>query len=352
MRSKIIFIWIALFCSTLVYAQTTLSGKIVSATDSEPLSGVAVYLSGTSFGSISGLDGTFEIDYPENINAPLVFRMMGYEKIIVDDPLNTDYSLVKLVEKPDELDAVYIANDDWSRAKKERYFKKYFLGRTPAAQECQIKNLEKVRLQFNPATHTLTASSREPVEVINKILGYTILCDIDNFEILFEPLDLSRLSITGGNFEKPTHRPMQSYMQISTYFNELPDKRPSKRRRARNRKRLFKVSEMKFYRSLISETLKDDGYHLLYDREVIPIEDHVRVRKVLDKYEISFRQPEYIMTDRQGNQSFFKLSEQQKIIVDSYGNCLSPRSIFWGDFLGKLHVSGMLPLDYNHDPEK
>ncbi len=342
--------YLFLLFSLIAAGQATLTGRVVNTADGEPISGVAVYLSGTSVGAVTGFEGEFEIDYPESVVAPLVFRMMGFEKIVIDNPLTADLSLIKLVEKPDELETIFIANDDWSRAKKEKYFKQFFLGRVPAAEECVIHNLQDIKLRFNPETNILSAWSDKTIHVTNKILGYDIACDIGEFEIVFQPIPLNIITqVEGQEIEVPTHRPISSYMEFSSYYSEMDDEDLSDRKRKRNRKRLYKVSEMKFYRDLVNERLEKERYHLAFDRKAVEISDHIRVRKVGEVYEVSFREAEYILIGRKNSQSFFQLSENQKIVLDKYGNCLTPRGIRFGGFIGMLNLSGMLPLDY--EPE-
>ena len=349
-KAETSIIYFFLFFSLITAGQTTLSGKVVNAADDEPISGVAVYLSGTSVGVVTGFEGEFEIDYPESVVAPIVFRMMGYEKLVIDNPLVADLSLIKIVEKPDELETVYIANDDWSRAKKEKYFKQFFLGRVPAAEECVIHNLQDVKLRFNPETNILNAWSDKTIHVTNKILGYDIACDIGEFEIVFQPIPLNIITqVEGQEIEVPTHRPTSSYMEFSSYYSEMDDEDLSERKRRRNRRRLYKVSEMKFYRDLVNERLEKERYQLAFNRKPVEIPEHVRVREVGDAYEVSFREAEYTLIGRKNSQSFFQLSESQKIILDKYGNCLTPRGIRFGGFIGRLNLSGMLPLDYSPD---
>lgn len=331
--------------------QTTIKGSVVSKQTGEPISGVAIYLSGTSMGSISGVDGNYQIEYPKDLNVPLVFRMMGYETLQFFEPLAKDLSLIEMVEKPDELDTVYIAEDNWSREKKERYFKTYFLGRVPAARDMEILNLDQVRLRFNNITHTLTAYSNEPILVRNEVLGYDIQVDISEFEVLFEPIELGSIKIVTDNpgIQNPTHRAVSTYMAVSTYYTEMSSKRPSKRRRARNRKRLYELTDLRLYRSMANNSLEEDGYSLMFNRKKVAIKNHIRTRIINGLYKVSFREREYILLDKQNNQSDLHISEERTIIIDNYGNCLTGRNITFGGFLGKLHLSGMLPLDYLPD---
>lgn len=103
---------------------------------------------------------------------------------------------------------------------------------------------------------------------------------------------------------------------------------------------------MKFYRYLINARLEKERHQLVFNRKPVKISEHIRIHNMEDAFEVSFRHPEYTLTDKKSNQSFFRLAENQKVILDKYGNCLSTRSIQFEGFLGRLHLSGMLPLNY------
>lgn len=60
-------------------------GRIVSATDNEPLPGVNVVLQGTTTGKVCDFDGNYEIEVP-NESAVLVFSFIGFKKQVV--PVN------------------------------------------------------------------------------------------------------------------------------------------------------------------------------------------------------------------------------------------------------------------------
>jgi hypothetical protein len=342
--------WLLICCllgSFQHYGQTLINGIVIAKNTQEPLSGVAIYLSGTSIGVISSLNGTYSINYPDGINAPLIFRTMGYETLQFPDPLNTDLSTIRMIEKPDELDVVYITEDTWSRSKKERYFRQFFLGRVPAAEEMEIINIEDVKLRFDKTTNTLSAHSNSPILVRNSMLGYDIQVDIAEFEIIFDPIPLNNITISGDSeFEKPTHFPKSSYMGITTYFIEMEGKRPSMKRRSRNRERLYDVSDLKLYRSLMENKLEENNYMLYRNRKKLEINNQVRSRKIGEYYKVSFREREYLILDKENNQTDVQISEAKTIVIDKYGNCITGRNIVFGGFLGSLHLSGMLPLDY------
>lgn len=60
-----------------LYAQTQISGTITSGEDGAPLPGVNILVKGTTFGTISDVDGKYTIDVPTT-EASLVFSFVGY----------------------------------------------------------------------------------------------------------------------------------------------------------------------------------------------------------------------------------------------------------------------------------
>lgn len=73
---------ILLLCLTLIslcgYAQTTVKGVVISATDKEPLIGTTIQVKGTGAGTITGIDGDYSLTNVAK-DAVLVFSSIGYE---------------------------------------------------------------------------------------------------------------------------------------------------------------------------------------------------------------------------------------------------------------------------------
>jgi TonB-linked SusC/RagA family outer membrane protein len=68
--------WILLICSA--FAQTTVSGRVTSGEDSEPLPGVNILVKGTAEGTISDAEGNFSIAVPSS-ESVLIFSFVGYQ---------------------------------------------------------------------------------------------------------------------------------------------------------------------------------------------------------------------------------------------------------------------------------
>lgn len=69
--------WLCLLASFSAVAQT-ITGKIVSSDDNQPLPGVSILIKGTNTGTTSRADGTYSINVP-NANSRLTYSFIGYD---------------------------------------------------------------------------------------------------------------------------------------------------------------------------------------------------------------------------------------------------------------------------------
>ncbi|KEZ92160.1 carboxypeptidase-like regulatory domain-containing protein [Nonlabens ulvanivorans] len=345
---RLFFLVISIFFFHHYCNAQVLKGKVVDSLTQEAVSGVSVYIDGTSKCVITDLDGNFKFNYPDNVKSALVIRMMGYKTIRFSNPLEADLSRVALAQKADELDPVMINPDPWSRKKKEQYFKKYFLGTSAIAADCKILNLDDVKMRFNPVTGLMTARCNKPIMVRNKHLGYLISYDLIDFELQFE----KRVLRAGPGIVLPNDVPIlesfhlkEAYYLGSSFFQELSDK-PSRRRKYLSRRNdLYKVSELRFFRALASDQLQDKGYVLFYDKFAVSVENHIRVKQFETYSVVGFRHDKYPIMDSKNNRTDIYLTGEQ-IIVDQHGNNLSGKAIKFNGFMAELRVGGMLPLDF------
>ncbi|MCC5942418.1 MAG: TonB-dependent receptor [Balneolaceae bacterium] len=61
----------------------TITGKVTDEESGEPIPGVNIFIEGTTIGTVSDLEGNFELTVPDP-NATLVFTYIGYERLIVN----------------------------------------------------------------------------------------------------------------------------------------------------------------------------------------------------------------------------------------------------------------------------
>ncbi len=65
-------------------AQNTLSGKVIDADTQEPLIGANIVITGTTTGTITGLDGTYELELPEGLTS-ITVSYTGYESKVFEN---------------------------------------------------------------------------------------------------------------------------------------------------------------------------------------------------------------------------------------------------------------------------
>lgn len=339
-------LYFLLLLPLLVNAQF-ITGNVSDATTNEPLANATVYFSNTSIGTVTDLNGNFKIPFYENSQSLFTISLLGYETQSFKNPLTTDFSNIKLPVKIGELPAIYLKADDWSREKKERYFLQQFLGTTTVAKKCSIRNLDDIKMRFNPATHKMIAYSKKPILIENRDLNYLVTYELIDFEIAFEPVNLQNIEIPEG-VKLNTHRLVSSFFAGNAFFSELDERAANKGWVKRHRKRAFQVSETRLFQLIIADRLEKEGYHLVFDRKKVPVEQHITSYKKDDYYVVNFKETRYEILDASGYQSVFQLDQPQLYVTED-GNVLNFRDLKFGGFISKLKVSGMLPLDFSID---
>lgn len=103
---KLTFLLACFFMASLsmVYAQTTASGKVVSAADGEPVIGASILVKGTNTGAITDVNGNFVVNMPGSSNT-LVITYLGMNKLEIEGKANM---LIELEPSASELDEVVV----------------------------------------------------------------------------------------------------------------------------------------------------------------------------------------------------------------------------------------------------
>ncbi len=119
MKKIAFFLLIMFFMGTvLVHAQTkTLTGKVTSAGDNQPIPGVSVSVKGTSLGTITNLDGVFELNVPQEAKT-LVFSFIGMKNYETEIGTKTNFT-VKMETDVFGIDEVVVTAMGINRPKRE-----------------------------------------------------------------------------------------------------------------------------------------------------------------------------------------------------------------------------------------
>jgi hypothetical protein len=284
-------LFIQLFFSLTVLSQRAIKGRVVDAASGDAIPGSSVFINNSSKGVISDKAGQFEMrDVPAG-NHELIISSIGYETSVFSfssDQLPLQLK-IELRVKVRELQNVTVepsVEEGWD--KWGRMFSESFIGNTPNALHCKIKNPRAIRFRYYKKSNRVIAYSDEPIIVENKALGYIIRYQMEDFEV---------------NFKSGT-----SSFAGYPFFEEM-DK--SRKKWGRNREKAYSGSMMHFMRSVYNNQLTGEGFEVRRMRKVLNTEKE-RVKKI------------YALLRHSGDSDISKnkLDSLQKDSVDYYQRVL------------------------------
>lgn len=163
-------------------------GKVVDSATQQPLAGASALCQNTTYGTTCNAEGNFMLSLP-NGGYDLVISYTGYDKKVIrisNTQMTGDTMIIALPLQDNALTevAVVASNevvDGWSIYGK--FFFDNFIGSTPNASECILKNPEVLRFFFtkNKKRHRLKVTAREDLLIQNNALGYIIRYQLDSF---------------------------------------------------------------------------------------------------------------------------------------------------------------------------
>lgn len=307
-----------------------ISGSVYSAKDSVALQGVAIYFDGTSIGTVTNSNGEFHLEQI-SITSPLVISFLGYEEIILPSPAKgKNLGKLFLNEKTEQLEEVLVEPDTWSREKKLNTFIREFLGNTPEAAKCRIKNTEVLELRYSPTRKILTAYAREPLKIINRHLGYEISYSLTSFEAQFNTGSSGLLLVHSVSFEG------------TSFFKELNKK--TRNKHLWNRKNSYSGSSLHFIRSLISRRLEENDFHLYHKSYRVAPYEYFEMEVVDELATVEMTAEKLSILYLGIEQSEFQTTSP--FVVDEMGNHSPPLALIFGGVMAGQRIAHLLPLNY------
>ncbi|QKJ29590.1 carboxypeptidase-like regulatory domain-containing protein [Mucilaginibacter mali] len=232
----------------MVLAQTgSITGKVIRMDNKSPMAKASVFLSNSSYGTITNDDGTFTLSGLKPGQYELVVTSVGFEdfnKTIMvprdaKEPVRVD---VEMIVKTTQLHEVVITTpENWKRNYEQ--FVKLFLGESANAKKCKILNPHSLSFLNHKAKQSLEAWSDEFIEIENKALGYKVKFLLKEFN--YNGID-NIISWEG-----------------KILFNELPGSVSQKKQWEEKRNDIYYGSNMHFFRSLQNAKLSEDGFAVM-----------------------------------------------------------------------------------------
>jgi len=320
---RLLFTALFLSVGTLL-AQTSLTGSITDATTGQPVEFATVYLAGTSIGDVSARDGSFRIKVPAaNNQGTLVVSHLNYQTLNTPLSALSSEGALKLVPKAAELTSIEVEDDD-RRADNVAEFHNVLMGKDAWGSDVVIYNPDALtfnrdverktvkRVTPDMATllrqrnlrdavwaedgrsvtysypRNLRATTNGPLRVFLPDLGYELHIDLARFVHDYKSRQMSYLG--------------------TKYFIPAAAASPRDQRRfERNRAKAYYGSGMHFLRSLIGNTLAEDGFQVV---EVLQEPSATRLQKIKA---VNLRN--HLRQNDEGNYILLGLSQNQYAVL-------------------------------------
>jgi hypothetical protein len=349
MKYSIIFAGLLLFFGLQAQSQTIINGVVTDSLD-KPIPSATVYLSRTTFGVFTDVNGAYSLTISQDGVYELITSCLGYKpysqfisaegkKLKIDIKLS-----VNLIQ----LNEVTVKSKDKNRLAKYTQFAKLFLGETINSQSCKILNQDDLRLYRNSVDGTLTGFSLNPLRIENKALGYIIIYDLADFS--YNPVTRS-LRFKGNN-----------------YFQQLNGEPRDIKRWTHNRLSAYYGSRMNLFRSIFSDSLYTENFKL-FECRIDSVTEETTIIKPILPTDLSLERNINYMTMYYNNPVLINYTDNhpelstgltgfqpQNVIstlvfsdfINVYrnGNFDNPYSITWGGEMANERIADMVPFDF------
>jgi hypothetical protein len=248
----------ALFVSGSMPKTYKITGVVLNEETNKPIPLVEVFISGSTFGSITNEEGKFELE-TTYLPCQLIASHISYAPFnkLVDAESRTDLT-IRLIPYQHEIKEITV--ESMSRRKDNmELFKRGFLGWDDIASTCTILNDSVLSFMWDSLVFTATA--HQPVLIDNPKLGYRIKIILKNFKLIYKPEDYKR--IHRGRKIKPDVTGAIYHIVSNFYYSPYPPgTRREQERIEKTRLRVFYGSKMHFLRALYSGQMKVHGYEI------------------------------------------------------------------------------------------
>lgn len=175
-------------------------GSIVTESGS-PISGVNIYIDGSSIHTESKADGGFELDIKGQKNGALIFKKENYDQnsVAISSILGKKVK-VELIRFQEIEEVTIIPYTETAYKTYIQYFLQQFLGYD--LENIKIKNQRSLKFSFDKKNQFLKVKAPQTLLIENKKLGYEIKYDLLNFESDFKK---KIVSFYGTSFYKSTN---------------------------------------------------------------------------------------------------------------------------------------------------
>lgn len=243
MKKLLLFTIALMSLSASLMAQSIISGQIIDAETRLPLEGASVFCQNTTIGAVTNKEGTYKVALNKG-GYELIASYTGYKSKRQTVEANGNQTINFELSKEDKslgevvIQASNEVKDGWE--KYGSFFKQNFIGATPFAGQCELKNPDAVKFYYYKRSDKLKVLATEPLIIANYALGYTLRYALDSF-VYYYKTDLSAYRGTC------LYQPMDSTAEQQAVWKEA-------------RTKIYDGSRLQFLRSYYDSTLTQNGF--------------------------------------------------------------------------------------------
>lgn len=360
MKFQKLFLFTILMLSFSVKSQI-LEGYILEKETEKPLQSATVYLDGTTISTITNEEGYFKLNGSGNKQSTLVISYVGYVTSRIENPFQYKKIKTHLELESISMEEVVIGKSVFTRKSMLKAFREYFLGTSKSGQSCKIANEDDINFFYDDVKNTFSATSRVPLKINNKSLGYEIFFEIVDFNVEFTRTSLERNFVRRSSFagtafyrdisnSKKDKERQHSYLGSASHLMQTIASESWEKEKFALYVGKFQANPKEYFAS--KDTLGVKKVNLIKEPTVNtpvykPLKGNIDYTKPITPEIIGYEDKKVnfnILYDKKV-QSVADF-QQKEFIVDENGNYSPVYVVMFGGFLGSQKVGDMLPSDY------
>jgi hypothetical protein len=335
----------------MILSQQVVSGRITSAADGTPLSYASIAVANTTIGAYSDESGYYNLTIQGDGSYEIIVHYLGYQPVFhkIDTP--APFHQINLALKANEIkipEVTILSAPSKHTQKDIDLFWRIILGVKPSKNGLEALNPQIVYFYLS-SDRVLTASCKEPIEIINHEMGYRISYVLQDFRLDYQ----ENVVVFYG----------------SPYFEELTPKNVNQQKNwAKKRQNVYAVSITHFIRALYRTQIYEEGFllvkrdSLLNSNTIFPLNDILQTDQ--NQALLTIESPLYLACfSKPVTNKMFEDSYRTMFVSTSHGFpivLLHPQQITIysdGTFSGIMDVSEIrnrimglsarLPIEYN-----
>ena len=309
------------FSSVLLVNGQIIKGTIINKQTKEKVMFATIYFSGTFTGTHSDQNGNFTLNITKYASRPLTVSALGYYSETLNDFQVGKPLIISLKPKVFEIKEVVI--NAKVREKNLKMFKDNFLGTSSNAVRCEIVNEKDIKITLE--NDTLRAFASQPIQIINRGLGYKETYYLDAF---WFHTKRNAFFISGDmvfSEDLSSDKTKEEFYRIS-------------------REQTYNGSKMHFFRALWENDLMNQGYALKNIGEGDPQYSNVVVSPDSIKKYLKFKGMLGIRDNVRMTTSWITFLREY-VFFDQRGY-YDPFAISWDGTMAKQRVADILPYEY------